>query len=160
MATNFYLKLDNIDGESRDDVHKKEIEIESLSFGVSNTGSRHGGSGGGSGQAHVQDISFSKYADKSSPVLFQYCVQHKDIPNAKITCYKAAGDERVKYLVIELKEALITSYQTSGGGDGITMESGSLNFAEIKYIYTEQKTDQGAGGPVEWAYNIPEHKSK
>ena len=40
------------------------------------------------------------------------------------------------------------------------MENGSLNFAEIKYVYTEQKTDQAPGGPVEWAYNIPEHKSK
>jgi type VI secretion system secreted protein Hcp len=159
MASNFYLKLDNIDGESRDDVHKKEIEILDFTFGVSNTGSRHGGSGGGSGQAHVQDIGFTKYADKSSPVLMQYCVLHTNIPNGKITCYKAAGEQRVKYLVIELKEVIITSYQT-GGGDGIAMESGSLNFAEIKYVYTEQKTDQSAGGPVEWAYNIPEHKSK
>jgi type VI secretion system secreted protein Hcp len=159
MASNFYLKLDNIDGESRDDVHKKEIEILDFSFGVSNTGSRHGGSGGGTGQAHVQDIGFTKYADKSSPILMKYCVLHTDIPNGKITCYKAAGDQRVKYLVIELKEVLITSYQT-GGGDGVAMENGSLNFAEIKYVYSEQKTDQAAGGPVEWAYNIPEHKSK
>ena len=159
MASNFYLKLDNIDGESRDDVHKKEIEILDFTFGVSNTGSRHGGSGGGTGQAHVQDIGFTKYADKSSPILMKYCVLHTDIPNGKITCYKAAGEQRVKYLVIELKEVLITSYQT-GGGDGIAMESGTLNFAEIKYVYSEQKTDQAAGGPVEFAYNIPEHKSK
>jgi type VI secretion system secreted protein Hcp len=159
MATNFYMKLDNIDGEARDTDHSKEIEILDFTFGVSNTGSRHGGSGGGSGQAHVQDIGFTKYADKSSPILMQYCVSHKDIPNAKITCYKAAGDERVKYLVIELKEVLVTSYQT-GGGDGIAMENGSLNFAEIKYVYSEQKTDQGPGGAVEWAYNIPEHKAK
>lgn len=158
MPSNIYLKLDNIDGESRDDVHKKEIEILDFSFGVSNTGSRHGGSGGGTGQALVHDISFNKYADKSSPILMKYCVQHQNIPNAKITCYKAAGEERVKYLVIELKEVLITSYQTNGG-DGIAVESGSLNFAEIKYIYTEQKTDQSPGGPVEWGYNIPEHRA-
>jgi type VI secretion system secreted protein Hcp len=159
MATNYYLKLDNIDGEARDVDHKNEIEILDFSFGVSNTGSRHGGSGGGSGQANVQDINFTKYADKSTPILLQYCTMHKNIPNAKITCYKAAGDKRVDYLVIELKEVLITSYQT-GGGDGIAMESGSLNFAEIKYVYKEQGTDQSPGGPVEWAYNIPEHQAR
>ena len=157
MASNFYLKLDNIEGESRDNVHEKEIEILDFSFGVSNTGSRHSGSGGGSGQAHVQDINFTKYADRSTPTLMQYCVTHKDIPNAVITCYKAAGDERVKYLEIQLKEVLISSYQT-GGGDGVAMESGSLNFAEIKYVYKEQGKDQIGAKPVEWSYNIPEHK--
>ena len=157
MASDFYLKLDGIDGESRDKIHPNEIELESWQFGVSNDGSRHGLSGGGTGKAHVQDITFSKYADKASPNLFGFCVNHKDIPNAVISCYKAAGDQRVKYLEIELEEVLISSYQESAGSGGIPMESGSLNFAKIAYIYTMQATDQAAGGPVTWEWSVPEH---
>jgi type VI secretion system secreted protein Hcp len=159
MASNYYLELDGIKGEARDVDHKNQIEILDFNFGVSNTGGRHYGSGGGSGQAHIQDINFTKYADKSTPILMQYCVTHKNIPNGKIHCYKAAGDQRMKYLQIDLKEVVITSYQT-GGHDGVAMESGSLNFAEIKYVYREQATDQSPGGPVEWAYNVPEHQAK
>jgi len=157
MASDFYLKLDGIEGESRDLIHKGEIELESWQFGVSNDGSRHGLSGGGTGKAHVQDITFSKYNDKASPNLFGFCVNHKDIPNAVISCYKAAGDQRVKYLEIKMTEVIITSCQQSAGSGGIPMESGSLNFAGITYIYTMQATDQAAGGPVEWTWTVPEH---
>ena len=32
-ATDYFLKLDGIDGESMDDKHKNEIDIESFSWG-------------------------------------------------------------------------------------------------------------------------------
>ena len=37
--TDFFLKLDGIKGESTDAKHKGEIEIESFSLGLTNTGS-------------------------------------------------------------------------------------------------------------------------
>ena len=42
-----FLKLDGIEGESRDDRHAKEIDVAAWSLGVTNSGSAHGGGGGG-----------------------------------------------------------------------------------------------------------------
>ena len=38
MAFDAFLKIDGIDGESLDKNHKDEIEIDSYSWGVANTG--------------------------------------------------------------------------------------------------------------------------
>ena len=45
MAADFFLKLEGIDGESTDDKHKGELDIESFSWGVTQLGT--GGYGGG-----------------------------------------------------------------------------------------------------------------
>ena len=56
MASDIFLKLDGIDGESQDDKHKDEIELSSFSFGSSNFVSRAIGGVGGSGKATFQDF--------------------------------------------------------------------------------------------------------
>ena len=45
MSVDFFLKIDGIEGESQDKTHKNEIQLESWSWGQSNTGSM--GAGGG-----------------------------------------------------------------------------------------------------------------
>ena len=47
MATDIFMKLGDIKGESLDDKHKGEIEVMSYSWGVTNAGSMGVGSGGG-----------------------------------------------------------------------------------------------------------------
>ena len=52
MATvDYFLKIDGIEGESRDDKHKDEIEIESFSWGETQTGSFAVGGGGGAAKS-------------------------------------------------------------------------------------------------------------
>ena len=46
-AVDMFLKIKNIDGESKDSVHTNEIDILAWSWGVSNPGSPHAGGGGG-----------------------------------------------------------------------------------------------------------------
>ncbi|MDP1804754.1 MAG: type VI secretion system tube protein Hcp, partial [Acidimicrobiales bacterium] len=72
MAVDMFLKLDGINGESRDSKHKGEIEIESFSWGASNSGSaaHAGGAGGGAGKGSMQDVSFVTRGSKASPQLF------------------------------------------------------------------------------------------
>ena len=48
-TTDFFLKLEGIKGESTDKKHKGEIEIESYSLGLSNTGSFSQAPGAGAG---------------------------------------------------------------------------------------------------------------
>src|SRR5271155_141355 len=75
MAVDMFLKLDGVNGESKDKVHGKEIDVLSWSWGLTNSGSAHVGGGAGSGKVNVQDLCVSKYVDSSSPNLMLACCQ-------------------------------------------------------------------------------------
>ena len=51
MAVDMFLELDGIKGETIDKVYKAKnaIDVRSFNWGLSNTGTFHHGSGGGSG---------------------------------------------------------------------------------------------------------------
>jgi type VI secretion system secreted protein Hcp len=137
----FFLKMTNIPGESQDQTHKDEIDVLAWSWGMSQSGSFHVGGGGGAGKVDVQDMSITKYIDKSSTDLMLHVANGAHIPEAVLTVRKAGGDP-VDYLVIEMKKVLVTSVSTGGsGGEDRLTENLSLNFAEVKVTYTEQKSD-------------------
>lgn len=56
-SADYFLKIEGVDGESKDDKHKGQIETSSYSWGATQTGSAHVGGGLGSGKANMQDIS-------------------------------------------------------------------------------------------------------
>ena len=47
MASDLFIKIGDIKGESLDDKHKDEVDVLAWSWGVSQSGSMHGGGGGG-----------------------------------------------------------------------------------------------------------------
>src|SRR4051794_28860352 len=65
MAVDIFLQLDGIKGEAQDDKYKDEIDVLAWSWGASQSGTTHGGSGSGGGKVSVQDLSITKYIDKS-----------------------------------------------------------------------------------------------
>jgi len=69
MSSDMFMKIDSLAGESKDSTHKGEIDVLAWSWGASNSGSAHVGGGAGSGKVNVQDLSFTKYLDKSTPDL-------------------------------------------------------------------------------------------
>ena len=77
MAVDMFLSLDGIKGESADKTQEGEIDVLAWSWGLSNTGTFHHGDGGGAGKANFQDISFTKYIDKSSADLLYSCASGK-----------------------------------------------------------------------------------
>ena len=94
-AVDMFLKLDGhqrrIPGQAP---IKDEIDVLAWSWGASNSGTTHLGGGSGAGKANVQDISVTKYIDKSSPTLLLNTMNGKHIPTALLTIRKA-GDEAV-----------------------------------------------------------------
>src|SRR6478752_5281026 len=115
MAMDMFIKIGALKGESRDSKHKEEIDILAWSWGASNSGSAHMGGGAGAGKVNVQDISFTKYIDKSSPSLFLSCANGKHIPTATLVVRKA-GEKPLEYLKLELTEVLVSSVSTGGSG--------------------------------------------
>ena len=155
----YFLKLEGIKGESTDDKHKDEIELESWSFGGTNAGAFASGGGGGSGKVALQDFNFVKKTDKSSPNLFKACCTGEHIKTATLVCRKA-GKEQQEFLTIVLTSALVSSFQTGGsaGSDIIPMDQVSLNFGKIEYKYKEQKADGSLGGEVIGGWDVTINK--
>jgi type VI secretion system secreted protein Hcp len=150
-----YLELEGIPGESTDEQRPRTIEIDSFSFGASNSGSIVvGGGGGGAGKVSFQDISLSKKLDKASPLLYLACAQGTHIKRAVLFVRKA-GDKPMEYYTITLSDLLISSVQTGGstGGDRPT-ESLSLNFTKIEFSYAAQKPDGSLETPVTSGWDI------
>jgi type VI secretion system secreted protein Hcp len=134
-----FMKIDDIKGESSDAKHKDAIEVLSWTWGLSQSGSAHHGGGTGTGKVSVRDVSFTKYVDRSTPVLMKYCCKGKFFDQATLYVRKA-GDSPVEYIKLELSHGLISSVTNGGSGhDERLTETISLNFKAFKLEYTPQK---------------------
>lgn len=155
-AVDMFLKIEGVDGESRDDKHKAEIDIQSWSFGASQSGSMAAGGGGGAGKVVMQDFHFTKSIDKASPKLFEALATGKHLKEAKLVL---RGSSSMEYLVITLSDVLVSSYSTGGSSsEDRPTESISLNFAQIKMSYVEQDAKGSPGAAVEFGWDLKANK--
>ncbi|MCB4805500.1 type VI secretion system secreted protein Hcp [Methylobacterium brachiatum] len=154
MAVDIFLKLEGIKGESRDDKYKDEIDVLAWSWGAAQSGTTHVGSGSGAGKVSVQDLSITKYIDKSSPTLFQHCCAGKHIKKGKLIVRKA-GDKPLEYLTVELEDIIVShlSMGGSGGEDRLT-ENVTLNFGTFHVKYAVQNADGSKGAETEHKWHI------
>lgn len=153
MAVDMFLTIDDIKGESQDSACKEQIEIISWNWGLSQAGSAHSGTGGGSGKVSARDISFIKMTDRSTPQLMKLCCSGKHFAKAVLTVRKA-GEKPLNYLTLELFDGLVSSVAISAGKRSERVsETVSLNFASYKYTYTPQNKDGSGGGsiPAQWS---------
>ena len=115
MAVDMFIKIGDLKGESGDSKHAGEIDVLAWSWGLSNSGDTHVGGGGGAGKVNVQDFSFTKWMDKSTPNLIQYGCSGKHFPSAELVVRKA-GDKPLEYWRMTFTDVLITSVSTGGSG--------------------------------------------
>jgi type VI secretion system secreted protein Hcp len=139
-AVDYFLKIDGMDGESKDSVFAKNIEVQSWSWGEANGGSFAAATGGGGvGKVSMQDLHFVCAMNNASAKLIQACAGGTHIAFAELTC-REAGDTPQVFMKIKLTDVLISSYQTGGSsmGDIRPTDQVSLNFAKINYEYGPQ----------------------
>lgn len=160
MALDIFINMGaSIKGESRDSVQGKagDIDVLAWSWGMSQSGTTHMGGGGGAGKASFQDLSFTKYIDSSTNALMTALAKGSHIPEVKLLVRKA-GEGQKKYIMITMKEVLVTSISTGGsGGEDRLTENVTLNFAEVKFDYTAQDAKGGMGADKTFAWNIAEN---
>jgi type VI secretion system secreted protein Hcp len=160
MATDTYLKIDGIAGESTDSGHQGWIEILSGGFGIHQPRSACVSTGGGhtAERVNMSEIHFSKLVDLASPILMQMCAAGKTHPKASIELMRADGANKpIKYLEILLEEVMIASYSPSFGA-GVATETGSLSFAKIQMRYTQQKVSGGITGNTAGGWDLAQNK--
>ena len=151
MASDMFIKIGSIKGESKDSVHADEIDVLSWDWGMRQSGSMHVGGGGGAGRVSVQDLVIVKNIDRASATLMAHCASGEHVPEVVLTVRKA-GKSALEYLRITLKRAIVSNVTVGGSGD--ISETVTLNFAEYKVEYTPQKEDGSGEAAVETGFNI------
>lgn len=159
-AVDYFLKIDGIEGESADSKHKGEIDIQSFSWGATQSGTFVGGGGGGAGKVAMQDFHFVMQVNKASPKLMLACANGEHIPKAVMICRKA-GKEQQEYMKWTFTDVLVSSYQTGGSGqsDIVPMDQISLNYSKVEFEYKEQKADGTLGGTVKAGWDLKQNKA-
>jgi type VI secretion system secreted protein Hcp len=160
MAQDITLKLKDIEGESKKIGYEKEIDIYDFKFGVTQSASCHEGGGGGSAKSDCKDLVVTKLIDKASPILFVHSAMGKPIETAVLTVRKAGG-AALDYLVITLKDVIVTNVSTGGKSeDERIREEVSLNYAHITIQYKAQNADGSAGAAIQKTYNVEANSDK
>ncbi|WP_333874591.1 Hcp family type VI secretion system effector [Methylobacter sp.] len=158
MATNTYLQIEPIKGESTDDAHKDWIQVLSFSHGVAQPVSGPSGTGGrAKSRANFQDFTITKFVDKSSVDLNIHCAKGEHIAKLVLEVCQETGS-KVCYYKCELENVMISSISIGGGGDK-PQETVTFAFDIISWTYTAVKNDGSAGdksGPKKW--NIETNK--
>ena len=150
-----FLKLDGVEGESLDQTHAREIEIQSWNWETTNQVRWDVNQGGQSTKVEVKEIHVDKICDKASVILYQNCVTGKHIPNAKITCRKNDGDQKVEYLIVDLRDVMVSKVEWKGDGSNQSLnETVKLSFAEFKLHYAVQQDQGTAGGATTFGFDI------
>lgn len=160
MASDYLLEIDGIKGESSDSKHKGTIEIDSFSWGATNSGSHASGGGGGSGKVSFQDLHFTTSVNKASPLLMLSCATGKHIKKAVLFVRKAGGDQQ-DYYKVTMEDLLVSSYQSGGhaGGNAIPTDQFSLNFTKIEFAYKPQKADGSLDSEILHKYDVKQNKA-
>lgn len=156
-ASDMFIKIGDIKGESIDENHKDQIDVLAWSWGISNSGSTSSGGGTSAGKANVQDFSFTKFVDLSTTDLMLGTLTGQHFEEATFVVQKAGG-AKLEFLKITFKDVIVTSVSTGGsGGEDRLTENVSLNFAEVMVEYTQQKSDGTAGTKKSFSWNIAEN---
>jgi type VI secretion system secreted protein Hcp len=86
-----FLKLDSIQGETLDQHHHEAIEIVEFTRGLKNPASYVLTQQEAASNSKVDNVTVTKYFDKSSITLAQLCAMGQHLPEGRITCRKTPG---------------------------------------------------------------------
>src|SRR4051812_40858219 len=119
-GTFFFVKIEPqagqpLPGESAVAGHANETDVLAYSWGVSNSGSTQSGGGGGVGKANIQDLSFTKFVDGISPLLFMACVSGHHYDNVVLKGTRRDKSNGLQeQLTMKLSNVIVSSVSMGG----------------------------------------------
>jgi type VI secretion system secreted protein Hcp len=141
-SADIFLKLDGIGGESTDDEHKGEIDVESFTFNATRA----------NGKVKFSPLRVLKVYDASSPKLVQAAASGRHIRSGTLTFRRSGDPSGVEFLTYKLSDVVVASYR-EGGANADQRALGSLEdevgLSPAKVQVTEKTVDaSGKTGPV------------
>jgi type VI secretion system secreted protein Hcp len=157
MAADYFLQITGIPGESTDAKHKGWIDVESWSWGETNTPPATGGGGGGAGRVQIQDLQFVTRVSKASPPLFLACATGQHMKEARLVAVRTGATQQ-EFLTWTFSNVLVSGYQTGGAAGDLVMDQVSLNFSKLKVEYKAQKADGSLDAAITAGFDAKTNK--
>lgn len=158
MASDFFLKIDGIDGQSNDKGHGKWIEL--LSFGhgsIQNVTLARGSDVAGRGQ--FTPFVFSHLVDKATPKLQQFCMNGQKIAKVEFHVCRAIAGVQVPVYEIKMENVKVAKAEVGvkilddGTGTGEAVETVELVAGKITWKVTPIKPDNTKDGAIEASFD-------
>lgn len=153
FATEMFLKMGEIKGESQDKVHREEIDVLAWSWGMTQSTATTTG-GAGAGKVNVRQLHLTKRTDRSTPALMLLCANGKHEDRAVLTLRKQ-GETAVEFYRVVLEDVMVNAVSTGGsaGGDGL-IETVALGFARVGIEYISIKPTGEPDEPGRFAWDV------
>ena len=144
-----YVSYDGVDGESSDPDGVKSSVVYGYSHSISNP--YDPATGEVTNKQH-SPLRVMKPLDKASPKLQEKCTKGTVLLSVTLKLYFETDSGFKRFLVIELTNAKITSYQGFGTvrANELPKETVSFTYETIKWIYTEYDDSGNSKGNVEY----------
>jgi type VI protein secretion system component Hcp len=144
MATDAYLLIDGVTGESQATGMTNNIELDSFSFGASNSADI-GGKGLSGGKCSLSDFSFTCAVDQASYQILNNLYMGKPVATCTFSLRKSTGATNpYTYLSVIMTNCYVTSNSIGGGGVGMPTQSVSIAYEQINYQYYTQDSASGS----------------
>lgn len=160
-ATDYYLQIDGIKGESVDRDHKDWIDIESFSWGLTLVTGVGGGGGSGAGKATFSDLAWTQAVDISTPKFFVNVATGKHMPKVTLDVTRTSGKGGAEsFFQMIFTDTIGTGLSLGGGGDDILANASMTSGATVKLRYRPESKAGGFGNWVEGSFNIQTNSTK
>lgn len=156
-SMDYYLKVDGIAGDATHDQHRGWIDIQSFSWGVTNSAGGGAGGGGGAGKSVFQDFSWSQIVDSSIPPMFVALTQGKHIKEVTLDVVRP-GEKSPPFFQMSFEDVLLSSLSVAGSGEE-PVASLSFSYSKVELIYTPQDPKGGAGKAVKGGWDLKDAKA-
>ena len=155
-AVDMFLDLgSDLPGESVDKAHQGQVDVLAWSWGAANSGTTRLGGGAGVGTNRFNDLTVTKWVDKSSPKLMLRCATGAHIPTATLFVRKTGTKAPIEYIKVILTDVMVTSVSTGGsGGEDRLTENISLTYAQLQIDYVPTNPDGTAGTAIPFKWDV------
>lgn len=162
MAQKTFMKIDQIDGESQDLRHKKEIDVLNWSWTMGSAGSSTSPTGAAAAaRITALPFTFSHFVDAASPHIMRNCLQGVRIPKVILSVTTSGVGREIDYLKLTFEEAIITTVLLSSPDNNIRpVESVTILYTKVQEDYTPTKADGTAGPVISYSHSFPRTRSK
>lgn len=150
-AQDMFLCSPDLQGDSQDAKYPNCIDVLAWSWGMSNSSSPQG-----PGKVSIQDISLTKWMDKSTPDLMLLTANGKHLSEVELLLRTSCVDCSAEpFFTLTMTDVLVSSVSTGGsGGEQRPTENVTFNFAKVEWCYAAQLKDGSLGTPECFGWDI------
>ncbi|MFZ2016459.1 MAG: type VI secretion system tube protein Hcp [Nocardioides sp.] len=146
-ASDFFLVVDGIPGDSSDSQFPQSIEVLDWSWGVSSAISPTN-TGSGAGKSKPQPFTFVSRISSATPKLFLACAKGTHIKTATLKA-RHRGDMPLVYLTLKLENLFVTADSVAPGPvDAFPLEVVTLEYGKVTISFTPQSPAGSVGKTV------------